>query len=129
MQQQPGAPPSIQSFDDARRPRLVSNTGATFQPTCSGPFGPVPCALLGQMTLDRFSGQMPPPSSFNIPAIGSDPQKLAIECARRVALDMVQFAGCAGQEVILPHAQQAVLDCAVSKLGRGRLDFGGHVHG
>ena len=114
MQQQPGAAPSPGQPLDPTHPQLVSNNGTSSQAMCSGPLGPVPCTLLGQMSLDRFSGQIPSASSFAIPMIGNDPQKLAIPCARRVGLDIDQFAGCAGQQIILPHDQQAVLDCAVS---------------
>jgi hypothetical protein len=71
------------------------------------------------MSLDRFGGQIPNASSFNLPAVGNDSQRLAIECARRVGLDIAQFAGCAGQRVILPPEQQAVLDCAVSNREAG----------
>jgi hypothetical protein len=112
MQQQPGAPP-VQNFDPSRV-QLVNNTGTgTLDPMCSGPLGPTQCSLIGQMSLDRFSGQVPTAGSFGV-ASGGTPQKTAIECARRAGIDVVQFAGCAGQQVILPPNQQKVLDCAVS---------------
>ncbi|MCK1519379.1 hypothetical protein [Bradyrhizobium sp. 17] len=110
MQQQPGAP-ALQPIDPAR-PQLV-NAGSASQPICNGPLGQTPCNLVGQISLDRQSGQVPSPSSFGV-AGGGDPQRTAVECAKRVGLDVVQFAGCAGQQVILPQNQQKVLDCAVS---------------
>jgi hypothetical protein len=117
MQQQPAGPAPSQPFD-ARHPQLANGDPSTVEPMCSGPSGPVPCMLVGQMSLDRFSGQIPPPSSFGVPAVGSDPQRRAIECARRVGLDITQFAGCAGQQVILPREQQAVLERAASPTRR-----------
>jgi hypothetical protein len=114
MQQQPSSPAPMQPFD-AHRPQLANGNTNIVQPMCNGPSGSVPCTLVGQMSLDRFSGQIPPSSSFGVPTVGNDPQRLAMECARRVGLDVAQFAGCAGQQVILPRDQQAVLDCAVSQ--------------
>lgn len=119
MQHQPGAPP-LQNFD-ATRPQLINANGAdNLHPMCNGPVGPVPCNLVGQMSLDRFGGQISSPATFGV-APGGNPQQTAIDCAGRVGLDVAKFAGCAGQQIILPEDQQKMLDCAVS--GRDTSSF------
>lgn len=98
----------------ARKPQLLPLPGPNWEPMCAGPFGPAPCALIAQIGLDMMGGNLPPPGSFNLPAGLTDARKLAQECAKRVGLDVASFAACAGQKVVLPPQQQAVLDCAVS---------------
>ena len=99
----------------------ASGTNDQLGPTCNGPFGSMPCALLGQAGLDMIgSNAIPPQSSFGLPPI-SDPARLAQECARRSGLDLSAFASCAGQKVVLPQREQAILDCAVS--GRTTEEF------
>ncbi|MGY8684944.1 hypothetical protein Q2941_45460 [Bradyrhizobium sp. UFLA05-153] len=110
MQQNQGGA-GLQSIDPAR-PQLV-NTGTTVQPMCNGPHGTKPCYLVPQMSFDGLSGQVPSPGAFGV-ASGGDPQRTAIECAKRVGLDVSQFAGCVGQQIILPQSQQGQLDSAVS---------------
>lgn len=98
----------------ARQPQLLPLPGPNFEPMCAGPFGPAPCALIAQVGLDMMGGNLPPPGSFNLPPGVTDAQKLAQECARRIGLDVASFAACAGQKMVLPSEQQAVLDCAVT---------------
>ena len=79
-----------------------------------GRFGQMPCALIGQLGLDAIgAGPIPSQSSFGLPAM-SNADQLAAECASQTGLDLAAFAGCTGQQVILPERQQALLDCAVS---------------
>jgi hypothetical protein len=99
---------------DLRQVQTAGTMAGGFGPTCNGPFGPVPCALVGQFGLDRIgTGMIPSQSSFGLPSI-ADPARLAGECARRTGLDLGAFVGCTGQQVILPARQQAILDCAVT---------------
>ena len=92
----------------------VSAADGQLGPACNGPFGPMPCALVGQLGLDQIgSGAVRPQSSFGLQQI-SDPARLAAECARQTGLDLAAFSGCAGQKIILPQRQQAILDCAVN---------------
>jgi hypothetical protein len=102
-----------QSFS-ARQPQLLPQPGPNGEPMCEAPFGPAPCALVAQVALDMMGGNLPPAGSFNLPPGITDAHKLAQECARRVGVDVASFAACAGQKVVLPIEQQAVLDCAVS---------------
>jgi hypothetical protein len=103
----------FQGFN-ARQVQVINQGSGQFGPTCQGPMGPIPCALVGQLSIDQASGAIPSPGSFGLPAGITDPRQLAAECARRVGMDVTAFAGCAGQQVILPRNQQAVLDCAVT---------------
>lgn len=112
MQNRVGMAPT-QQFDP-RQAQVVGNGGGNTGALCNGPFGPTPCLLAGQIGLDRVGGAMPSPASFGVSAGQSNPQTLATACAKQVGLDVAAFAGCAGQQVILPDNQQAVLDCAVS---------------
>jgi hypothetical protein len=98
----------------ARQPQLLPLPGPNLEPVCAGPFGPAPCALIAQVGLDMMGGNLPPPGSFNLPPDVTDARKLAQECAKRVGLDVASFASCAGQKVVLPPGQQALLDCAVT---------------
>lgn len=115
----PQVPPNLQQLN------VVGSINTPFgrSPACLGPMGPMPCALLPQMGLDAWSGPIPGQGQFGLSAaVLSDPLRLARECARQVGADVTRFAGCAGQKVILPKREQAILDCAVSN--RTALDFG-----
>lgn len=112
------APPSLTQLNQVG----AINTPIGPTPACQGPMGVLPCALLPQMGLDAWSGPIPAQDQFGLPAaVLGDPLRLAKECARRVGADVARFAGCAGQNVILPQRQQALLDCAVTN--RTALDF------
>lgn len=113
MQAQSGISQLAPSFR-GRRFELLPLPIPNFGPMCAGPFGPAPCALIAQIGLDMMGGNLPDPGSFNLPAGITDAQRLAQECARRVGLDVVSFAACTGQKVVLPLEHQAVLDCAVT---------------
>lgn len=114
----PPAAPNLQQLN------VVGNVNTPFgrSPVCQGPMGPMPCTLLPQMGLDAWSGPVPGQQQFGLPAaLQSEPMRLARECARLVGADVSRFAGCAGQKIILPQRDQALLDCAVSN--RTALDF------
>jgi hypothetical protein len=92
-------------------------------PICAGPLGPGPCAAVQQYILSQQQFRPGPPAVLPMPggpsaapgAInGSYAQQIALGCAQRAGTDVAAFAACAGQNVILPPNQQAVLDCAVS---------------
>ena len=108
LQQQSGVGPPA----GGGNPRNARATGAVGVggPICSTPSGPTPCALVAQSSLDWMSGV---PGGFGVAGTGLGPQDLARECAKRVRLDVAAFAGCAGQQIVLPRKQQDVLDCAV----------------
>ncbi len=92
----------------------MTGSAGNFGPICNGPFGAAPCSLVGQFGLDRMGvGSIPNQSSFNLPQF-TGATGLAAECARRSGLDIGTFVGCAGQQVILPQRDQAILDCAVA---------------
>lgn len=93
-------------------PQVINQVGGVGA-ICSGPFGPAPCGMAQQALLDQMNGPVPSQSSFGLPP-GLKVQDLAIACAQRARLDVAAFAGCSGQQVILPKNQQAVLDCAVN---------------
>lgn len=115
----PQVPPNLQDLN------IVGDIPTPFgrSPACLGPMGPMPCALLPQMGLDAWSGPVPGQGQFDLPtAVLGDPLRLAKECARKAGADVTRFAGCAGQKVILPKREQAILDCAVSNYTA--LDFG-----
>ncbi|MBQ1499186.1 MAG: hypothetical protein IIZ38_12805 [Sphingomonas sp.] len=97
-----------------RQVQAVGGSGIA-GPNCNGPFGMMPCPMVGQVGLDQL-GMTPIPGAgtFGLPGGLNTPQALAAACAQRVALDVGAFAGCVGQQVILPQNEQAVLDCAVS---------------
>jgi hypothetical protein len=96
-------------------------------PICAGPLGPGPCAAVQQYILNQQQGQPGPPRVLpmpDVPGAGPPPiidgrtaQQIAINCARQAGRYVGSFAACAGQNVILPQDQQAVLDCAVSNSG------------
>lgn len=103
----------MQPFD-LRTVRVDGSLGKSQEALCDGHFGKMPCALLGQIGLDRIGANtVPPRSSFGLPDI-SDPRQLARQCAQRTGLDIGAFASCTGQKVILPARQQELLTCAVS---------------
>ncbi|MGY3426348.1 hypothetical protein ACVWZW_006852 [Bradyrhizobium sp. F1.13.4] len=93
-------------------------------PLCAGPLGPGPCAAVQQYILNQQQGQQPGPPRVRpmpgAPGPGSGTpnsgtaQQIAIQCAQQAGGYVGLFAACAGQNVILPEKQQAVLDCAVS---------------
>lgn len=112
LQNQTGTLP-FQQFNP-QQAQLVANTAVG--PTCAGPIGPMPCNLMAQMSLDR-AGMAPIPAGFAVPSHLPRPEQRAAECARRTRLDVMAFAACTGQEVVLPKNLQAVLDCAVSNSG------------
>lgn len=112
MQTQVGSGPFQQV--DPRNVQLTNRGGADTGALCGGPSGSLPCTLIAQNSLDRFGGSVPAPNTFGLPQGLASPQSLAAECAQRVQLDVAAFAGCVGQQIILPQKEQAVLECAVS---------------
>ncbi|AIV53553.1 hypothetical protein Y603_4983 [Burkholderia pseudomallei MSHR1153] len=99
---------------NARQVNVVSNLGGTgVGALCDGPIGKIPCTLVGQISLDRIGGSTPSQSSFGLPPGIANVQQLAAECAKRVGVDVGAFAGCTGQQVVLPKNQQDVLNCAI----------------
>lgn len=99
---------------DPRQVQLV-NSNTSGGAICAGPIGPMPCGLVGQTSLDRMSGAVSGPAVFGVSA-NLDTARRAQACARQAGLDVAAFAGCAGQQIILPRNEQAVLDCAVSSI-------------
>lgn len=99
---------------DPRKVEILNNTDRTVGPICEGPSGPMPCTLVAQIGIDKFAGQVPSPASFGITANEDNAQKLAKDCANEAGLDVSAFAGCVGQDIILPEKVMDVLDCAVS---------------
>jgi hypothetical protein len=117
MQMQSGMGQMHQGVD-LRRPQVLAQAGPDGEAMCAGPFGPSPCSLVAQAGLDMMRGNVGSPSSFGLPPNIANAQKLAQECAKRTGLDVASFAGCAGQKVVLPAKQQALLDCAVSSTNK-----------
>lgn len=99
---------------DLRNVSVVGQGTAAMGPMCGGPFGQMPCGMVAQTGLDAFGGAVPSQGSFGLPAGVNSGVQLARECAQRAGIDVAAFAGCTGQQVMLPAKQQAVLDCAVS---------------
>jgi hypothetical protein len=53
------------------------------------------------------------PTPWN-PGVAGGAQQLAQQCAQQAGTSVDAFAYCAGQNVVLPEKEQAMLDCAVS---------------
>jgi hypothetical protein len=106
------------------QPLQVIGNDPVAGPICAGPLGPGLCAAVQQYILDQQrlrQGGLPP--AHPVPAVpgtgpaainGGSAQQIALACAQHAGTDVGLFAACAGQNVILPQNQEAVLDCAVS---------------
>jgi hypothetical protein len=112
LQTQKGGIPSQTA--NLRNIKVVAPGAGTIGPLCDGPLGQMPCTMVAQAGLDQLGGAIPSQGTFGLPPGITSSAQLARECAQRAGIDVAAFAGCAGQQVILPINQQAVLDCAVS---------------
>lgn len=112
LQNQIGTPPI--ASPDLRQVQLLSRSSDTIGPFCVGPFGPMPCTMLAQAGLDQFQGTVQAQSDFGLPSEVHSVQELAVECAKRVGIDVVGFSGCTGLHMVMTEAQQDMLDCAAT---------------
>ncbi|MBF4989474.1 hypothetical protein [Methylophilus sp. 14] len=113
MHAQSGVNPVPQGFK-AQQPQILPQRGPNGELMCLSPFGPTPCNLIAQFGLDAMNGGVFSVGSFGLPPGIKNTQLLAQECAKRAGMDVNLFAMCAGQKVVLPPREHAVLDCAVS---------------
>lgn len=97
-----------------QNPQIVQTAPDDLEPMCNGPFGQMPCVLLGQLGLDAIADiNIPNSGSFGIPQTWGA-RKLAAACAQATGLDIGAFASCTGHQVILTEKQQGLLDCAAT---------------
>jgi hypothetical protein len=102
---------------DFRQIRIdTAQSGGSPVPMCAGgPFGTMPCDLVGQMSLDQI-GQAPAAPAIALPAnmAQARPEARAGACAQQAGLNVEAFALCMGEQIVLPQREHAVLECAVS---------------
>lgn len=89
--------------------------GGSPAPMCAaGPFGTMPCALVGQMSLDQIGQAPAAPITLPASTAQARPETRAAACAQQAGLNVEAFALCMGQQIVLPQREHAVLECAVT---------------
>jgi hypothetical protein len=122
QQQEFGVPPRVLPMPGPG-PQVIGNSPVG--PICSGPLGPGPCALVAQYIQQHPQG--PPPGTpqfyqpLNFSSVGAQAQQIGIDCAQQsinTSNIIDSFVSCAGQQVILPSDQQALINCAAQSGGQ-----------
>jgi hypothetical protein len=120
--QQHSAPPPVLPMPPSTL-QVIGNSPVG--PICSGPLGPGPCAAVAQYIQQHPQGLPAGAPQFyqplNFSSIGAQAQQIGIQCAQQSvnASDVIDsFISCAGQQVVLPQDQQALIDCAAQSGGQ-----------